>query len=304
MAQKTQHASNSDNQPNPASSPNKDLPDAGQNRKQSNSHTPSPPSTSQHPKPINTKDSNGNAGNSQTMTKSTSSASALASKESMAGPSPYGTRSRNRGQARPNYAEDKDMDIEMYDAYPDKKDEEAKKTSRQPAAVTNGATDAAKPTGSASRKSAAQDDGKAGNSHATGNGAKDSHANGSTNATGAGTTTSSNSKKRKAPTQSSTSNAHKESHVPTISASAPTGSKRGASNQTVTSNGRGYRETNLLSFEKSKAFLKDGKLIADDGTELERNGKKHSLQRGISTLLLSTASRFISRPTLTRYGIN
>lgn len=184
----------------------------------------------------------------------------------------------------------------MYDAFPEKKEEEPKKSSRQSTAVANGATDTTKSTGSAARKGAVADDGKTSNSHATGgggasgasgsNGTKDSHANGSTNATGAGTTTSGNSKKRKALTQSSTSNSHKESHTPTAGASTTTSSKRGASNQAVILNGKGYKESNLLSFEKSKAVLVDGKLIADDGTVLERNGKKQSQQlRGGETLI-------------------
>ena len=181
----------------------------------------------------------------------------------------------------------------MYDAFPEKKEDELKKSSRQSTAVANGATDTTKSTGSAARKGAVADDGKTSNSHATGgggasgsNGTKDSHANGSTNATGAGTTTSGNSKKRKALTQSLTSNAHKESHAPSAGASTTTGSKRGASNQAVTISGKGYRESNLLSFEKSKAVLVDGKLIADDGTVLERNGKKQSQRlRGGETLI-------------------
>lgn len=35
----------------------------------------------------------------------------------------------------------------------------------------------------------------------------------------------------------------------------------------------GYGETNLLTFENTKAMPKDGKMVADDGTVLEVNGK-------------------------------
>ena len=35
----------------------------------------------------------------------------------------------------------------------------------------------------------------------------------------------------------------------------------------------GPRETNMLTFEKSKAILKNGKLVADDGTVVAVNGQ-------------------------------
>ncbi|RYP56538.1 hypothetical protein DL771_011857 [Monosporascus sp. 5C6A] len=269
MAQKTQHASSSDNQPNSASSSTKDSPDSGSTRKRQNSRTSSSPSASQQTKSLDSKDPSGN--DSQVTTKATSSGSVPAPKESMAGPSPYGTRSRNRGQARPNYAEDRDMDVDMYDAYTDKKGEDHKKSSRQAAAAANGATDSARSTASTSRKGTDPDNGKVGGSHATAT-AKDSHANGATSATSAGATTTTNpSKKRKAPAQSTPNNAHSQSHTSASGASVAAGTRRSAAHQAVAPPSGGYKETNVLSFEKSGAILEDGKLIADDGTVLGRN---------------------------------
>ncbi|KAF9767488.1 hypothetical protein IL306_015335, partial [Fusarium sp. DS 682] len=72
--------------------------------------------------------------------------------------SPYGTRSRNRtGTSRINYAEDRDIDGDVYDYYHDKKDSDSKKTSRQSSAAVNG--DA--PRGGASSRKAGMDDPKA-----------------------------------------------------------------------------------------------------------------------------------------------
>ncbi|KKY36623.1 putative bah domain-containing protein [Diaporthe ampelina] len=70
------------------------------------------------------------------MTKSSSSSSGsnpVDAKDAATGPSPYGTRSRNRtGRARPNYAEDKDIDSDLFDAAPERKDDgDAKRSTRQ-----------------------------------------------------------------------------------------------------------------------------------------------------------------------------
>ncbi|KAG4220178.1 hypothetical protein PC116_g31343 [Phytophthora cactorum] len=265
MAQKS---SDTDDQPNPSSSSTKDLTDSGSAH--NNTPTPAQPS-----KPTNNKASGDNAAVSQPMTKSTSSGSNPSGKEAMTGPSPYGTRSRNRGQARPNYAEDKDVDVDMYDAFVDKKDEESKKSSRHVGAATNGTSDAPKGANSTSRKGAALEDGKASSngSHTT---TKDSHSTNNATTNGSSTTTSSSttsSKKRKAPAQSVANHAHSNGGTP-----APAGSnttKRGGTNATAvttTHNTTGYKPTNMLYFEKSGAIPKDGKMVADDGTVLEANG--------------------------------
>ncbi|KAI2638141.1 hypothetical protein GGS21DRAFT_457060 [Xylaria nigripes] len=219
-----------------------------------------------------------NAADAQPMSKSTSASSNSLSRDAMAGPSPYGTRSRNRGQVRPNYAEDKELDVEMEDAYPEKKEELPRKASRQANAAANGTSDVNKSSASNSRKGAAADDSKMANSHST---CKDANLTASTSVNMTGSTASSgSSKKRKATAQASTNNVHSQGSTPTPTpnTSAVTGSRRNAAQTTApatttpTANaGAGYRETNMLSFEKSGAIPKDGKMIADDGTELEVN---------------------------------
>ncbi|KAI1661433.1 hypothetical protein F4813DRAFT_385964 [Daldinia decipiens] len=264
MAQKS---SETDDQPNPSSSSTKDLTDSGS----AHNNTPTPAQT---PKSTNNKASGENAAVSQPMTKSTSSGSNPSGKEAMTGPSPYGTRSRNRGQARPNYAEDKDMDVDMYDAYADKKDEESKKSSRQVGAAANGTSDAPKGANSTSRKGAAPEDGKASNGfHNT---AKDSHptSNATTNGSSATASTTS-SKKRKAPAQSVANNAHSNGSTP--APAGPNTTKRGTTHATAITtittihNTAGYKVTNMLCFEKCGSIPKDGKMVADDGTVLEAN---------------------------------
>lgn len=203
------------------------------------------------------------------MSKSNSAALHALSKDAMAGPSPYGTRSRNRGQARPNYAEDKDLDVEMEDAFPEKKEEEPKKGIRQASAATNGTGDATKVTAPSSRKSVAADDFKSATSHATG---KDAHSTAPATANATGPAPSSgSSKKRKATAQATTNNVHSQASTPTptLTTAAVTGTRRGAAQATPHTGG--YRETNMLSFERCGGMPKDGKMIADDGTVLAAN---------------------------------
>ncbi|KAI1455710.1 hypothetical protein F4805DRAFT_459545 [Annulohypoxylon moriforme] len=296
MAQKT---SDPDDKLNPSSSSNnKESPEPGST--QQNKCTPhtSAPSTStstptstsaqtttttttttnnniQSSKSANPKQSGEDAANSQPMTKSTSSGSNPSAKEAMTGPSPYGTRSRNRGQARPNYAEDKDVDVDMYDSYTEKKDDESKKNSRHTSASANGTSDAPRATNSTSRKGAAPEENKAasnGNgSHTT---SKESHSHSTNNATSNTTpapTSSGPSKKRKALTQSASSNAQSHASTPAPTSSNTTATRRSATQGTSVIAGAGYNMTNMMSFERCGAVLKEGKLVADDGTTLEAN---------------------------------
>ncbi|KAI0482822.1 hypothetical protein GGR56DRAFT_208991 [Xylariaceae sp. FL0804] len=267
MAQKT---GDSDDQPNPSSSSTKDSPVSGTSQKHSTSHTPGPAPTSQPSarSASDSKESGENAADANAMSKSTLAGSTPSSKDAMTGPSPYGTRSRNRGQARPNYAEDRDVDVDMEDAYPEKKEDEPKKSSRQANAATNGTTDAPKAAQSTLRKSAALDDAKTSNPPAT---AKDAHATNPGLSNGVGASTSSgHPKKRKAAAQSTTSALQANASAPMPATSAATGTRRGAANVAARTNA-GYKETNMLSFESSRAVPKDGKLVADDGTELQAN---------------------------------
>ncbi|GAW22966.1 hypothetical protein ANO14919_125130 [Xylariales sp. No.14919] len=282
MAQKT---SDSDDPPNPSSSSTKEFSGPAAAQKQSTSHTSSPApaapnartptpqsSSSTTTKPLDSKHPGENAVNvnTQPMSKSNSAASTSLSKDAMAGPSPYGTRSRNRGQARPNYAEDRDLDVEMEDAFPEKKEEEPKKAMRQVNAAMNGTGDANKTTTSSTRKSAAADDSRTTSSHITN---KDAHSTTPATANATGPATSSGpSKKRKATTQATTNNVHSQTSTPTPTPTTlvVTGTRRSAAQAAAHTSG-GYRETNMLSFEKCGGMPKDGKMVADDGTVLEAN---------------------------------
>ncbi len=67
---------------------------------------------------------------------STNGGDASTSSTPGAGTPHYGTRSRNRtGGARPNYAEDKDLDMELFEMYPERREDEPKKPSLRNAAA-------------------------------------------------------------------------------------------------------------------------------------------------------------------------
>lgn len=164
---------------------------------------------------------------------------------------PYGTRSRNRsGNPRPNYAEDKDIEMDNYDYYDKKENDGTKKSSRLAASATaNG--DSAR--GPGSRKPAAEDS-KAAPAQ---NGTKES------NATAAPISQSAQpaaSRKRKAAASGQSS---------ATSTAAPS---RRAGNATPTG-ATNWPDSNMLTFENCKGMPKNGQLIADDGTTLEPNGK-------------------------------
>ncbi|KAI0176299.1 hypothetical protein GGR52DRAFT_354420 [Hypoxylon sp. FL1284] len=262
-----QRSTDPDDQANPSSS-SREMPDSGSAQNNLASHTSTPAPTTQPFKPTNSKAPGENAADSHSM-KSTSPGSNPSAKDAMAGPSPYGTRSRNRGQARPNYAEDKDVDVDMYDAYPEKKEDEPKKSSRQNGASASGG-DASRSTTSASRKGIAPDESKSGGPHAT---AKDAHPASTNSHNASAPTTTTSSKKRKAPSQSTSSNVHSHANTPAPAGSAVTAAKRNgaqsapASTDTTVS----YKATNMLSFEKCGAIPRDGKMVADDGTILQAN---------------------------------
>lgn len=178
------------------------------------------------------------------------------------GPSPYGTRSRNRtSNNRPNYAEDREMDGE-YEWPPNKK--------HQPTSTTIGSArldDVDKPAPSHQRRSVqvatGSAIGKAGGAGATASkdhipGLSSFSVNSDTN-----TPSQSQSKKRKQPGSLLTST--------NISGTNSVASSHRASSHAVPASVAG-RETMMLTFEKSQAYLKHGKLIADDGTRLAVNG--------------------------------
>ncbi|KAF1837504.1 hypothetical protein BDW02DRAFT_627921 [Decorospora gaudefroyi] len=179
-------------------------------------------------------------------------------------PSSYGTRSRGRpGRSRPNYAEDTEMDFEV------------------PAASTNG--NASDPS---SRESVAPDSG-----HSSSAGGKKGSGHGSWGNSGSNTkenTANPNipgAPATAAPTQSSTPQPQPQPHPTTkrrknaaanatngshASAPAPSqaGAKRG-NHAMVAANSA--RESNMMTFESTGAFLKNGHLEADDGQTLSVN---------------------------------
>lgn len=269
MAPKSHNASGADDQPNPASSSANETPDPGTPNPDTDSHPNSPPAAQS-----TVSDALENVEISDSLTKTALAGSESAAKDAMSGPSPYGTRSRNRGQPRPNYAEDKDMDTEMYDAYPDKKEQESKKALRQ---STNGAAEGPRTVGTGARKAASTEESKVANAPVTGKdpqtgAAATTSAAATPTATAAATTTSTSLKKRKAAAQPATNGA--QAQITTASVQSSTASRRTATNATATGGpGMGFRESNMLSFEQCGAMPKDGKLIADDGTSIGKNGR-------------------------------
>jgi hypothetical protein len=156
----------------------------------------------------------------------------------------------------------------MFDAYPEKKEQEAKKTLRQ---VANGAVDASRAGGPNARKVTSMDEGKT--AAAPQALTKDQIAMPvamAPTATASATVTS--SKKRKATAQPATNGA--QAHTTAASAQSSTTTRRITNNApTTVSPGLGFRETNMLSFERCGAKPKDGTLVADDGSVIAKNGK-------------------------------
>lgn len=310
MAPKSQSVSSTQDQPNPASSSTKATLDSGSHNNSSSHNTTHSPTA----QPSTNNATPEHIAAPQPMSKSTATAGAnLATKDIMSSssqPSPYGTRSRNRGQARPNYAEDKDADMEMFDAVHEKKEEEPKKPSRQAGNSANGTADTPRTSIPTSRKgtsstsststatttaavTAAASTTSTDDSKPSTTATKDhqSVAVSSANATPS-SASSSSSKKRKAATQSATNgaNAHaaatttQSSNASTANASTRRGTASAAPAATAASGGTGagFRETNMLSFENCGAKPKDGKMIADDGTVLQHNGRTSRFRRCIT----------------------
>jgi hypothetical protein len=160
----------------------------------------------------------------------------------------YGTRSRNRtGNARPNYAEDQDMDFE-YSAASTKK----KAPASESATLGSQNNADAKRAREFAQLLGTSNDG----TPPSGNGA------GSKELTPGAT--SGLSKKRKAVGPPATLT----ETPPATNSPAPSASRKVAAPSTMA------RETNVMTFTKHKYCLnKKGELIADDGTKLSVNGK-------------------------------
>ncbi|KAK3329640.1 hypothetical protein B0H66DRAFT_465295 [Apodospora peruviana] len=294
MAQKTQNVKHSEDQPNSASrtSSAKDgATGAATSTAVSSSTTTTTASGSgsisttilpriSDPTPI----SASNSESPQPMEKSTSTASKSAAGAGETA-SPYGTRSRNRtGTSRPNYAED-NIDMELFDLYPERRgaegDSSKKATTRQ--ASSANAAQAAAPrsgNGTARKPLPSMDDHKQPISTPQPSAQKETHqtATAAPAANGNATNGSTKSKKRKAesaPNASGTqtpstshTNAHAQQKRPGAASHSGNGNAGTPSNAT---SGTGYGMTNLLTFENSKSRPKNGKMVADDGTVLEVN---------------------------------
>lgn len=212
------------------------------------------------------------------MAKSSSTSSAADAKDAAGtGPSPYGTRSRNRtGRTRPNYAEDKDFDAMDFDNYADKKeDADSKKPTRQ---VNNNPTTASEaprtatpsarkplPNGDGARHAAAAKD------HSQQPGHTGTPAPSSSTATPSSTTAPTQpSRKRKAGAQNGVGNANPPQNNTAQPPSSSVSNLKKLSGGALT----GYAETNIMTFDKSYNQIKlNGTLVADDGTTLAVNGK-------------------------------
>jgi hypothetical protein len=165
--------------------------------------------------------------------------------DSANGSATYGTRSRGRNAPRPNYAEDRDLDVDMDASAP-----KAKRNSLALTNIVNGSNPEEK-TSPAQRKSLTNGNGANGS-------AKDAIPGTSSFSARPDDVNGSNLRKRKQPasTPNSSSAAKK------IFTSPPGDSD-------------GEHFTNMMSFEDSGPYLKDGLLIADDGTTFGLNGLFH-----------------------------
>jgi hypothetical protein len=145
--------------------------------------------------------------------------------------------------------------MDVYDYYHDKKEAEPKKTSRQSGAT--GAGDSAR--GTASTRKSVPDDAKSG--PPSQNGSKDQNVSGgatnASQATQAASGAVQPSRKRKAAGQQT-------------GAAAASAKKAGNGAQNA---GAAWPESNMLTFDNCKARPENGRMVADDGTVLEPNGR-------------------------------
>ena len=201
-----------------------------------------------------------NGANSHSMTV-TPSVSALpdstepptsASSTPAATPVPYGTRSRNRGSHRPNYAEDHDIDRDL-EVITSKNN-----TSKRPSTLSQGTnrnstpiSEPEKPVGVNTRRTQAV-------------------INSSTKEPIPGTSTFSanpnaghGTRKRKQP----------GSNQSVQGSATPNGTHSTKRFIAASSRPEGSSLSNMMTFNNSRGYLKNGKLRADDGTVLAPNGK-------------------------------
>ena len=184
-------------------------------------------------------------------------------KDATSAAAPYGTRSRNRaGVSRPNYAEDKEMDIE-FEIQPPAKEDDTRKAARSLDARPNVLESAA--SGATGRKTT----GIVPDPNSAAQLILKDHIPGTStfSANIPGVNPAQPSKKRKAP-------ANPASSTPNGSHSTGnTGTAAANGKSTLPQNSLAYKESFMLSFDNCGARLQSGKLIADDGTTLGINGR-------------------------------
>ena len=196
---------------------------------------------------------------SSTMKRQSAPASDVAS-ESMNGAAPYGTRSRNRTTARVNYAEEPDIDVDA-DFTRSNNVNGSKRTYSSESASLSPAIDEDRLSPPSAMKPSATSSSGASASHHHTSSSKIPGTSTFSAVPGAGTGAV-HSKKRKA------AGNHGHSQA---SASAPAQST--AKKPKPLHIHHGFRETNMLTFDNSGAKLKNGSLVANDGTTLSVNGK-------------------------------
>lgn len=196
------------------------------------------------------------------MTATTSSSSEVGFDVSAAGP--YGTRSRGRnGAPRPNYAEDRDIDMDFELTSPAPLSSKASGSSgRRSAAQQNSSSVNGSPAAEDKGPAASTRRGQAAVNGVHANaGAKDAIPGTSTFSTssGAGTGTSGTRKRKQ----------------PLSGAGSTTANSNGITKRALATGSGGaheHRYSNMMTFENSGARLKNGQLKADDGTVLRLNG--------------------------------
>ncbi len=206
---------------------------------------------------------------SQPMTTSSSSSSLPPDQQmDTAGASPYGTRSRNRtGNARPNYAEDRELEME-YEWTPHKKSHGAL-SATMPSNLQSGESDKAS-AGNTRRSSTATPNGVPPSSKATISNAQNNSIPGMSSFSvhpdnNVAPPAPIPTRKRKAPGSGLVT-----SHTPPNATQAPASAV--SRRHGVPPQPSRLRPTNLMTFEGCQWYLKNGRLKADDGTVLAVNG--------------------------------
>lgn len=171
---------------------------------------------------------------------------------------PYGTRSRGRNAPRPNYAEDRDIDLD-FEVAP------SKAAKRNSGVALNSSVNGSK--SDSERSSPAQP--------------RKSLTNGTgSNSTPKESIPGTSSFSARPDDVNGTGSLRKRKHTASTPNSSSSAGGNAAKRQFTLPPGEsdGRHFTNMVSFEASQPFLKDGKLTADDGTTFAVNGWFRLLQ--------------------------